>query len=74
MANHHTAHGVVAALGGPTAVADLLGLTPNCITNAVARRRLPANTYVALTAVIERQGDAARPAVWGMKPLKRTGK
>jgi hypothetical protein len=65
-----TAGGVIDALGGTCKAAKLGETTPQAMTNARARNRLPYPTFLILSdaLAIEKSAD---PRLWGIKPLKR---
>jgi hypothetical protein len=62
-----TARDVVEAVGGPTAAAALTGKTPQAAWNWGQRNKFPADTYVVLTAELERLGKSAPATLWGMR-------
>jgi hypothetical protein len=65
---------VLAALDGGSAAARMAGCTPQNMTNALARGRLPPSTFLIFTHELERRGYRASPRLWGIKPPRRRRK
>lgn len=62
-----TAEDVVKALGGGSAAARMvLRGTPQGISNAVARGRLPPSTFLIFTHELAERGFRAAPELWGI--------
>ena len=68
-----TAAGVIDALGGTCAAARVAEATPQSMTNARTRNRLPYPTFLILTDALSALGKSADPRLWGIKPVKRRG-
>ncbi|MCK1669408.1 hypothetical protein [Bradyrhizobium sp. 153] len=68
-----TAAGVIEALGGTVAAARVGETTPQSMTNARTRNRLPYPTFLILTEALSALGKSADPRLWGIKPVKRRG-
>ena len=66
-----TAASVIDALGGTTAAAKIGETTPQQMTNARTRNRLPYPTFLVLTDALSALGKSADPRLWGIKPVKR---
>ena len=64
----NTTDDVIDALGGTSAVARLLGVSPPVVHNwrGRVRGRFPAETYVVLTAALKDIGTSAPDRLWGM--------
>jgi hypothetical protein len=58
---------VIDALGGTTATAQLIGRKPQHVSNWRASGRLPAFTFLLLTAELENLGMTAPPSLWGIR-------
>lgn len=61
---------VIAALGGNTAVGNLLGVTQNAVSNWRSRGAFPAHTYVAMQMLLARRGFDAPDKLWAMTQIK----
>ena len=61
---------IVCALGGTAAVAELCGVGSSTVSNWRARRRIPAERYLVLSAALTRAGEAASPSVFGLAPAE----
>lgn len=59
---------VIDELGGNGPVSRLLNTTHKAVSNwrGWGRGRFPADTYLVLTAALERSGRRADPRLWGM--------
>jgi hypothetical protein len=68
-----TVDGVLEALGGGTAAARLAACTPQNLTNALRRGRLPASTFLIFSDELERRGFRAPAELWGIKPAAPQG-
>jgi hypothetical protein len=66
-----TPKAVLSALDGGSAAARLAGCTPQNMTNALARNRLPPSTFLIFTEELARRGFCAPSQLWGIKPLKK---
>jgi hypothetical protein len=66
-----TAGGVIDALGGTSAAAKVAETTPQAMTNARARNRLPYPTFLMLSDALAAIEKSADPRLWGIKPSKR---
>lgn len=62
-----TANDVLEALGGGTKAARLAGCSPQNLSNAIRRGRLPPSTFVIFTEALRACGLAAPPELWGIK-------
>ena len=62
---------VIDALGGGSAASRLAGLTPQSMTNARARGRLPYPTFLILSDELARRGLKAPAELWGIKPARK---
>lgn len=62
-----TVESVVEAFGGGSAAARAVGCSPQTITNAIARGRLPHPTFLIFADQLRRRGYRARPELWGIK-------
>lgn len=60
-----SANEVIDVLGGTTAVANALGVTPTVVSNWRSRG-LPPETYVALISMLRERGISAPPSLWRM--------
>lgn len=58
---------VIAALGGPTAVAKLTNSKPQSVSNWRTLRRFPSNQYVRMKTALRELGLNADDSLWGMK-------
>lgn len=67
-----TAAAVVDALGRDAVYA--LGLSPQEVTNALARDRFSATTFVLFTEALAAKGLRVDPALWGMKSPRRAAR
>lgn len=56
---------VVRALGGPRAVRQLTGRTPQTVWNWRRANRFPAKTFVKLQAALHEAGEEASAELWG---------
>lgn len=63
----HTTSEVMDALGGNTAVAELVGSNNKAVWNWRGSETFPSNTYVAMIAALNVRGKTARATLWGMK-------
>lgn len=63
----HTTSEVMDALGGNTAVAELVGSNNKAVWNWRGFDTFPSNTYVAMTAALNARGKTAPASLWGMK-------
>ena len=66
-----TATGVIDALGGTSAAAKIADATPQAMTNARARNRLPYPTFLIFSDALAALEKSADPRLWGIKPSKR---
>ena len=66
-----TVKDILTALDGGSAAARLAGCTPQNMTNALARDRLPPSTFLIFTEELARRSFRAPPHLWGIKPLKK---
>ena len=66
-----TVASVVDVLHGGTEAAGMVGCTPQNISNAIRRGRLPPSTFLIFTDELARRGFRAPPQLWGIKPLKK---
>lgn len=57
---------VMAALGGPGAVAELTGRKYSAAHNWGTFVKFPANTYVVMQAALAKIGRTAPASLWGM--------
>jgi hypothetical protein len=64
----HTTSEVMDALGGNTAVAELVGSNNKAVWNWRGFDTFPSNTYVAMTDALRKKGKTAPASLWGMKP------
>ncbi|MBR0695977.1 hypothetical protein [Bradyrhizobium lablabi] len=62
---------MIDALGGTTAAARLGETTPQQMTNARTRNRLPYPTFLIFLDALAALEKSADPRLWGIKPLKR---
>lgn len=62
----HTTTEVIEALGGSRAVGEITGRTLAAASNWHRFETFPANTFVAITAALEKRGYHAPPSLWGM--------
>lgn len=62
-----TATAVIDELGGTTAVAKLVGKTPQSVTNWRAANRLPAETFLVLSAALKKLKREAPSSLWGIR-------
>jgi hypothetical protein len=67
-----TADGVIDAIGGTVAAAKVGKVTPQAMTNARSRNRLPYPTFLLMTQALTEIGRQADPRLWGIKPLERS--
>ncbi len=63
-----TAETVIDALGGPYAVGRLFNIDGRVVWNWKGRG-LPADTYVALSGLLKKQGIHAPPSLWGQREI-----
>lgn len=61
-----TIEGVIDSLGGVETVAILIGSNPKAVYQW-KRRGIPANTFYALTGLLNAKGLYAPPSLWNMK-------
>ena len=66
-----TAAGVIDALGGTSAAAKIADTTPQAMTNARARNRLPYPTFLIFSDALAALEKSADQRLWGIKPSKR---
>jgi hypothetical protein len=66
-----TVKDVLTALDGGSAAARIAGCTPQNMTNALARGRLPPSTFLIFADELAARGFRAPPELWGIKPHKR---
>jgi hypothetical protein len=57
-------------LGGPTAVARLLGIKRPAVSMWKVGGRFPSSSYVAMTGLLRERGIECPPELWGMLPAK----
>ena len=66
---------VIEELGGPTAVARLLGARhSSMVSNWIVRKRLPGRTYPVLIQALAIRGKYASPKLWGMMEIPSASK
>lgn len=58
---------VVDALGGPTAVAKLTSKSVQAVSNWKRTGRLACDTFLVLSAELEKHGHRAPPSLWGIQ-------
>ena len=61
-----TAAEVIDALGGTVATSRLAGRKAQHVTNWRAAGKLPANTFLVLSAALKERGKEAPPSLWGI--------
>lgn len=57
---------VIGALGGTSAVARLVGRSPQAVSNARSKGELPADWYFVMSEALKGLGLPALPTLWGM--------
>ncbi|MGY3277674.1 hypothetical protein [Bradyrhizobium sp. S3.7.6] len=63
-----TVESVLKALGGGSAAARMFeGGTPQIMSNAIARGRLPPSTFLIFTEELRERGYRAPPELWGIQ-------
>jgi len=62
---------VLVALDGGSAAARIAGCSPQNMTNAISRGRLPPSTFLIFTKELAARGFNAPSELWGIKPAKR---
>ena len=62
--NLTTARDVIVALGGPKSVTELVGSSPQSVSNWQAANRFPARTYPILTDALAAHGYTAPSSLW----------
>ena len=62
---------VIDTLGGNTKVAKLLRTSDKVVSNWKLNRKFPANSYLALKAVLAARGFDAPDALWAMRPVPK---
>ena len=55
---------IVKVLGGTSKLAELLGLSPASVSNAMRRGRFPPDWFAAMSAELSRLGYNAPPHLW----------
>lgn len=66
MRNVSTIPKLVDALGGPSALGALLGITQEAVSNWTARGFIPTGWHLRLSLLARRRGIAIDPAVFGL--------
>jgi hypothetical protein len=61
------AAGIIDALGGTAAVAQLTSTTPKAVHNWRAFDRFPANTFIVINSELMRLGISAPVVLWSMR-------
>jgi hypothetical protein len=61
-----TASDVIDECGGTGATADLTQRPIQSVSNWRAANKLPAATFIVITAELKRRGKTAPPSLWGM--------
>ena len=57
---------VIDALDGTSETAKLVGRNSQAVSNWRARKQIPAETFVVLSAELRRRGLTAEASLWGM--------
>jgi hypothetical protein len=66
-----TAAEVIDVLGGTAATARIAGRKAQHVTNWRASGKLPANTFLVLSAALRERGKEAPPSLWGITEPER---
>jgi hypothetical protein len=61
---------VIAALGGPTKTAGVVGVGASAIVNWRTRKEIPSDHFFVICAALEAVGERADPAVFGFNEAR----
>lgn len=62
-----TVREVIKEVGGMTAAAKIVGVTPQAAWNWADRNKFPADTYLVFAAELERKKKSAPASLWGIQ-------
>lgn len=62
----HTPKDVIETLGGNAVVGRITGVNPKSVSMWRGFKKLPAKTYIVLSAALQERGCYAPPSLWGM--------
>lgn len=65
-----TVEDVIAALGGPSATAQIVGLGPSAISNWSARGKIAPDKFLIIKAALAAVGKDVDPIVFGFKSVE----
>lgn len=61
-----TIDAIIKELGGTFAAADIMGVSPQAVSNWKKKKKFPAQTYLPLKSVLKHRGLEAPDALWRM--------
>ncbi len=61
---------IVERLGGPTKLSQKLGISQPTVSIWIMRNKIPSRWFLAIMALLNKEGCTAVPKIFGMKPAR----